>query len=73
MNLFVLQLLERVVREHPHHSLSVVLALAHANKDQELLTAKSGRSGARLARQQQQQKQDEVRHNCVKVVFYGCY
>ena len=34
----VLQILERVAVDHPHHTLWVLLALAHANKDEEILT-----------------------------------
>ena len=40
-----LQLIERVVLDHPHHTLSIILALAHANKDDEIVaTPSSGRS-----------------------------
>ena len=35
--MWVLQILERVAMDHPHHTLWVLLALAHANKDEEIL------------------------------------
>ena len=45
------QLLLRVTQDHPHHSLPVILALAHGNKDAEILQARSSKKAAgRLSR-----------------------
>ena len=43
--LFIFQLIKRTVLEHPHHTLSIIMALAHANKDEEVgKSAKSRRT-----------------------------
>ena len=62
------QLLERVVLSHPHHSVHVILALAHANKDMEVLLQRR-KSTSRLAKasqdsdsQEEVSIREEVRH-----------
>ena len=55
------QLIERTVLDHPHHTLFIILALANANKDQELLQGKvSKKAGGRLSRGMSQTAAEEV-------------
>lgn len=46
----LLNLMERVARDHPHHTLWIILALAHANKDDELLLHQAAAAGGRKSR-----------------------
>ena len=39
-------LTERACCDHPHHTLFIVLALAHANKDDEMLKARMSRKAS---------------------------
>ena len=55
------QLIERTVLDHPHHTLFIILALANATKDQELLQGKvSKKAGGRLSRGMSQTAAEEV-------------
>ena len=60
MNLFVhilTQLLLRLSLDHPYHTLSVLLALANASKDDELSTPSSGSTGtSKLSKKQSNSK-----------------
>lgn len=59
--------IERTVRDHPHHCLSVILALAHAHKDEEFLT--SSRRGGKLSKSGKDTVQDQVgrgTHLCIR-------
>ncbi|KAK7494518.1 hypothetical protein BaRGS_00014171, partial [Batillaria attramentaria] len=56
------KILERAALDHPHHTLWVVLALAHANKDEELLAqGRSAKRGGRLATGKQGSLEEEDR------------
>ena len=60
---FSLQLIERTVVDHPHHTLFIILALANAAKDEEALGrgagGKKGASG-RLSRSASQITEQQV-------------
>lgn len=56
------QLIESVVRDHPYHSLYIVLALAHATKDDDpaFLSGNQGRRGSKLQKSGSSIKREEV-------------
>jgi len=57
----LLQLLESVSRDHPHHSLGVILSLANANIDAEITKAKTRKSeSSRLSRVARENTDEEV-------------
>ena len=59
---FMLQLLLRLSMDHPYHTLSVLLALANAGKDDELSSGSSSSSttGQKLSRKQSGNKKVTV-------------
>jgi len=61
----LLQLLESVSKDHPHHSLGVILSLANANIDAELVKVKARKSdSSRLSRGLREDADaEEVQHN----------
>ena len=44
------QLIERVVLDHPHHTLFIILALANGSKDGDIPSKKTGGGGGRRGR-----------------------
>ena len=53
------ELIEKAAREHPYHTLFIIMALAHANKDEELIS--SERSKSKRTKQSTTEVDDEER------------
>ncbi|XP_055888527.1 serine-protein kinase ATM-like isoform X2 [Biomphalaria glabrata] len=66
----LMQLMQKVAEDHPHHALWVIMALAHANKDDEMLQGETtGRGRSNKLSRNVQEHTEESRVEAAKLLL----
>lgn len=63
-------MIERAAKDHPHHTLLCVLALAHAKKDTEIMNpipASTSNRRSKLSKSTSDPSKDEVKALCLRL------